>query len=116
MIHLVMLLALCYYYELLCLDVRDSGACERNNVRGRRRWDDEEGGRKGMTRRRRRSILEVGGPPTLPPVVKRVIKYELHGSPNIVSDINAKHHYLVDENCNHEFCEVNCEVSREANN
>ena len=116
MIHLDMLLALCCYYELFCLDDSASVICESKQVRGRRRRDDEEGGRKGMTRRRRRSILELGGPPTLPPVVKRVIKYELHGSPNIVSDINAKHHSLVHEHGNHEFCEANCEVSREAKN
>ena len=29
---------------------------------------------------------------------------------------NAKHHYFFDESANHDFCEVNCEVSGEATN
>ena len=58
---------------------------------GRTKRDDEE-------MEEEEAEEEVGGPPTTPPIMKREIKYELHGSPNIVSDINAKHHYFVHEN------------------
>ena len=49
-------------------------------------------------------------------IVRRVIKYELHRSRKIVSDINAKHHHFIDESANHDLCEVNCDVNCEASN
>ena len=60
--------------------------------------EKEEGGRKGRTRkrrRRRRRRRRWEGPPLAG--VRRVMKYELHGNRNIVSDINAKGYYFVDE-------------------
>ena len=53
---------------------------------GRTKRDDEE---------EEEEEEEVGGPPLAG--VRRVMKYELHGNRNIVSDINAQGYYFVDE-------------------
>ena len=48
-----------------------------------------------MRRRRARRRRRLAEAP--PPTVRRVMKYELHGNRNIVSDINAKGYSVIDE-------------------
>ena len=59
---------------------------EAKGGRGRRTTRDEE--------EEEEEEEELGGGP--PQSVRRVMKYELHGNRNIVSDINAKGYYVID--------------------